>query len=675
MMRSLFSGVSGLKNHQTRMDVIGNNISNVNTTGFKSSRVTFADMISQTLTGASAPTDTLGGTNPKQIGLGSAVSSIDLLFTNGSVQSTGKNTDLCLSGNGLFVMSNGQQQYYTRNGAFEFDAAGNYVQPGNGYYVMGWMAEDGKLPDSKTGSGMTRIAIKAGKSMEAAATSNCTYAHNLNAETKGYIIGSAIVKYADGTTETVTNYTPQPAGKMSLSLSTGETVDLDGSSGYPFTTGSAVNGKVLYTSKIDSVTATTSGTATLKLSVGSAVHSINGGTTYTPPALTSGTYKHGDKYTLSGTINPGGVTTAGAAPGNTKLTVTLSDGNVVTFEVPIPTGFTYADGQTVNFDFVISKITANTGAEVTTANGNKATLTSPLVVNSNSQNYTRMGTASDGTVSSVTRTEDGYAFNGKRVDSVTLQSKDGASLTGLVGANYAANGTFYPSLVSSVAVYDSEGTVHNVSVLITKTKANTWTMSLQGGGDSVTLVEKDGSKTTVKLEKKDLVFDTMGRYVSGDASLSLEYKNGAASPQQVALNFAGLTQYAGSNTVSAAGDGHAAGTLESVSVDTSGVITGTYTNGVKQTEAQVAVAQFNNASGLTKMGDSLYQESNNSGVANVKTAADLGCKITPSAIEMSNVDIANEFTDMIITQRGFQSNSKIITVSDEMLETLVNMKR
>ena len=112
-----------------------------------------------------------------------------------------------------------------------------------------------------------------------------------------------------------------------------------------------------------------------------------------------------------------------------------------------------------------------------------------------------------------------------------------------------------------------------------------------------------------------------------------------------------------------------------MSVDTSGVITGTYTNGVKQTEAQVAVAQFNNASGLTKMGDSLYQESNNSGVANIKTAADLGCKITPSAIEMSNVDVANEFTDMIIPQRGFQSNSKIITVSDEMLETLVNMKR
>lgn len=104
-------------------------------------------------------------------------------------------------------------------------------------------------------------------------------------------------------------------------------------------------------------------------------------------------------------------------------------------------------------------------------------------------------------------------------------------------------------------------------------------------------------------------------------------------------------------------------------------MTGVYTNGVKRAEAQVAITQFTNAAGLTKTGTSLYQTSNNSGTPNVKTASDLGCTITPSALEMSNVDIANEFSDMIVTQRGFQSNSKIITVSDEMLETMINMKR
>lgn len=358
MMRSLFSGVSGLKNHQTRMDVIGNNISNVNTTGFKSSRVNFADMISQTLTGASAPNGSIGGTNPKQIGLGSAVSSIDLLFTNGSVQSTGKNTDLCLSGDGLFAVSpdgDGKQKYYTRNGAFSFDADGNYVQPGNGMHVLGYMAENGVLSNS-----VTPIQIKdTQKTLTGVSTANATYVDNLNADTKGTAIGGILVKYADGTTATVSNYQPQKATTTSLTLSSGETVELDETAGYSFSNGASVNGKALYTKKIDSVTATAAGAVTLELSTGGSVHSINGGSTYTPPALNNGTYKYGDTYTLKGTINA--VTTTGAAPGHTKLTVTLTDGNTVTFEVPLPTGTPYTNGEQVSFDFKISKITAAAG--------------------------------------------------------------------------------------------------------------------------------------------------------------------------------------------------------------------------------------------------------------------------------------------------------------------------
>ena len=137
-----------------------------------------------------------------------------------------------------------------------------------------------------------------------------------------------------------------------------------------------------------------------------------------------------------------------------------------------------------------------------------------------------------------------------------------------------------------------------------------------------------------------------------------------------------LTQFASSNTIAAKTDGNAPGTLSSISIDTSGTITGTYTNGVKQAEAQVAVQRFTNPAGLTKIGDSLYEDSNNAGKSGEpNTAAAIGAKITPAALEMSNVDVADQFTDMIVTQRGFQSNSKIITVSDEMLETLINMKR
>ncbi|MBR6710055.1 MAG: flagellar hook-basal body complex protein, partial [Selenomonadaceae bacterium] len=218
MMRSLFSGVSGLKGHQTRMDVIGNNIANVNTTGFKSSRATFADAISQTTSGASSPTGNLGGTNPKQIGLGSNVSSIDLIFTDGSVQSTGKNTDLCLSGSGLFVVKQGIQTYYTRNGAFEFDAEGNYVMPGSGLFVQGWMGEGGTV---NTSGAVTNINVPSGKSMAARSTGAITYANNLNSDmlmlksvTGGTIVdgrrvataSSAVtLTFSDNTTQTVTS--------------------------------------------------------------------------------------------------------------------------------------------------------------------------------------------------------------------------------------------------------------------------------------------------------------------------------------------------------------------------------------------------------------------------------------------------------------------------------------
>lgn len=466
-MRSLFSGVSGLKAHQTGMDVIGNNIANVNTTGFKSSRTTFADTLSQTLTGASAPGDTVGGTNPKQIGLGTGVASIDLLFTDGSVQSTGKNTDLCLSGNGLFVLKNGNQTYYTRDGAFEFDSAGNYVLPSTGLYVQGWMGEDGSI---NTSSAATNINIPAGKAMASEASKIATYSNNLDASTP--LIES--ITYTDAAGHTVN------AGEVTI----------DGTN------------------------------------IKSAIITLTDGT---KKKVTSGSYKKGNS-------------------------------------IPVTT---------------------------------------------------------------------------------------------------------------TVTVYDSLGTAHNIPVMIKKTAANIWSATLSNGTNAQNITEDDGSTTNVTLTPGKLIFNedgTLNSKASLNGALQLTFGNGA-SAQAVTLDYSALTQFAGNSTINAATDGHAAGTLSSVAADSSGIITGTYTNGVKQVEAQVAIAQFTNASGLTKTGNSLYQESNNSGTANVKTASDLGVTITPSALEMSNVDIANEFSNMIVTQRGFQSNSKIITVGDEMLETLINMKR
>ena len=180
MMRSLFSGVSGIKVHQTRMDVVGNNIANINTIGFKGSRTTFSDMFSQMQSAASAATDTRGGINPKQIGLGVSVESIDLLFSDSSPQSTGKNTDLALTGNGLFYLKNGDEAYYTRNGSFILDEEGYYVMAGNGLRVQGWNGINGQI---NTNGATMDVIVPIGKTMEATATTQIAYSGNLDKET------------------------------------------------------------------------------------------------------------------------------------------------------------------------------------------------------------------------------------------------------------------------------------------------------------------------------------------------------------------------------------------------------------------------------------------------------------------------------------------------------------
>lgn len=482
MMRSLYSGVSGLKNHQTRMDVVGNNISNVNTTGFKSSRVTFSDTLSQTLSGASAPTENRGGTNPKQIGLGSATSAIDTLFTDGSVQSTGVNTDLCLSGNGLFIVKDGNLSYYTRNGNFKFDKEGYYVNS-DGLKVQGWSATTPGDAINTNGQ-PSEICIPAGKTMAAAATKVATFSKNLDAAEPR--IASMTATYDDGTT--------------------------------------------------------------------------------------------------------------GAIPASTATAV-----------------------------------------------------------------------------------EVGKAFGGKVVSSLTLKMTDGTTTTETSGA-FKLNNSKPKTTIATI--YDSLGNAHNVTIYMTKTKVdstngNEWTISLDPAGSKTqTITESDGTTTTVKMNNDAVLqFDPNGGLKTGSGTATLTLTNGAGSGQSVHMTFDDVTQYAGSSTAFATTDGNAAGTLKSVSIDSSGVITGTYTNGLNVQEAQVAIAQFNNASGLTKTGNSLYTESNNSGTPNIGTISDLGCTVTPSSLEMSNVDMASELTDMIVTQRGYQSNSKIITVSDELLETLINMKR
>ncbi|WP_294344006.1 flagellar hook-basal body complex protein, partial [uncultured Selenomonas sp.] len=393
--------------------------------------------------------------------------------------------------------------------------------------------------------------------------------------------------------------------------------------------------------------------------------------TYSPA---SGTFQVGDRYTLTGTITA--AVTNSPSPGLTRLTLAnASPAGVTQVDVPNPTTFTYAINDTYTGSLKITKIEAKTGAIVSSADGNSIKVAANVTpaFDDTHTDFECLNTYVSGTIQATERSTE-YQHNNKFVNDIILNTRSGTALSGLVAATYSAGNTFYPSVTTTVAVYDSLGAKHSVPVVFTKQENNKWKLTLGTGSDAFEITDPDGTKTAVGLTKTDLKFDTSGAYISGSASLKLSYSNGAA-PQQVSLNLAAITQYSGTSTIAADSDGNAAGTLSNVDIDSQGVITGTYTNGVRQKEAQIAMAQFNNPSGLTKLGGNLYQESNNTGTRTISGAADIGTELTTSALEMANVDLADQFSDMIITQRGFQSNSKMITVSDEMLETLINMKR
>lgn len=653
MIRSLYSGISGLKNHQTRMDVIGNNISNVNTTGFKSGRVTFTDTLNQTLSGASMARDGRGGVNPKQIGLGSAIGAIDTIFTDGSVSATGKNTDLCLSGSGLFVVKDGNSTFYTRNGAFEFDEEGNYVMPGNGLFVQGWMASNGNLD---TNGAPGNINVQLGKPMESTATLNAVYANNL--DSAALTIESITYTQNDGTIKTVDGSFGESSDTITLTLDDGKkTAPMSPALAAQYQTGAEFTGN-MGDFKVNSFTSAIDNDITLTVDSKYLNIVLN-------PVKAGSVVQLGDTSSIETIVS---------ATANTDGTVTLdfgTNGRVNSITVPQPRTGSFSAGDQFVVDYKITSMAANAGVKADLEGYGDYTLAQAETVSKNAE-YIEPATTSGAKIVTITRNSGGgskIAVDGEDILSASLKMSDGSTLK-VSSGTYTINHS--TPISTSFTAYDSQGNAHIVPVLIEKSSENTWQLSLATN----TITEDDGTVTTMNLEASDVVFDENGAYLSGSAIVSMNYSKGnGAADGIIALDLTQLTQYSGSSTINAAADGNAAGNLKSVTIDSSGIIYGTYTNGVVQAEAQVAVAQFSNASGLIKNGGSLYIESNNSGTPNVNTAANLGVTITPSALELSNVDIANEFSDMIVTQRGFQSNSKIITVSDEMLETLINMKR
>lgn len=632
MMRSLFSGVSGLRNHQTRMDVIGNNIANVNTVGFKASQVQFQDVLSQTLQGASAGGNGRGGTNPMQIGLGMGVASINTIFTDGSYQPTGKQTDLAIKGQGFFIVSDGQNRYYTRSGNFDFDAQGNYVVPGSGLMVSGWMADAGGYIDT-TGDPIT-IKIPVGEMMKAQQTNQITFGKNLQAS--ALKTGTEAERLAAD-------------AALALAEVAKKAADDDLKIAQDALT---VANTELATAKTNETQAQAS-----KIALEAAQAAIN------RAKLEADNLVAGVAGVTNASVAAYALTAANLATAAEAAATTATLGVSQTLKQRA------ADLKAAADDLVAGGTT--TPADVATAADDAATDAIPAV---------NTATTALGNAQAATTTANTNQSSAKTAQEAAAKVALDAA-TALTAAEAAVKAAYDETskVPLKITVYDSQGNPYTIDASILKTADNTWVFTPAG-----TAVNKDGVTVgTITGGSSTIAFDHLGVYDALNtmiSSLTIDPAGGpyaGAGTFTVDLDFSTMTQYASESTAKATDqNGWSAGTLDSVVIDATGTIVGKFTNGRTKDLARVAMAVFNNPGGLSKAGDSLYTETNNSGIADIGTSGTGGRgEFAGSMLEMSNVDLAQEFSNMIITQRGFQANSKIITTTDEMLQELANLKR
>ncbi len=629
MMPSLYSAISGLKGNQEMMDVIGNNIANVNTTGFKSSSVNFADLLSQTMQGASLPTSTTGGTNPIQIGQGTSVGSVDSNFTGGSLQQTGVDTNLGINGDGLFVLGSGGNQYYTRDGDFSFDAKGNLVSS-NGMNVQGWM------PNS---SDLTNLSVNLNATTPAKATSNMVMSGNLNSQLNNGTLGL---------TETVPFEVDEGGNDINAQINFTQTGLSSSGSTWKWTITNSTTGASYPpggTMELDPsgnvIASGTSGTAT------------DGTFTLTPP--TSGT--NPNAFTISGAgcsyvTNP----SSQSFSSTSSTTFTASDGGGHTTDCKL----TFTQGSAFNtWDWAITDattgasygsgtITMNSDGDVASNDGSTATV--PI----NGANYT---------ISPPGATDSPSAFT---ISGVGTLSPIGTSFTP-------------PTQDVIQTVYDAQGDKYSVDLAFTKNSIGSWNWNVKSITDSQgnTYNIANGGVT---CESNSLSFSSTGVLPSGtDGTFSLVpsivASNGNIAPVSITINFSGLTQNDAANSAAMQSqDGYTSGVLQSETINTTGTITGSFSNGVTQSLGQIALANFPNVNGLASAGSNLYTATPNSGTIIIQPAGtgSLGTLETGS-LEASNVDLSQEMSNMIVAQSGFDANSKVITTDDQLMQTLVNM--
>lgn len=560
LLNSLFAGVSGLRNHQSMMDVIGNNISNVNTIGFKGSRITFSDTFNQFIKSGTNPTSTTGGTNSFQIGLGMKINSIDRNWNQGTFERTGITTDLALQGPGLFILKSNGQQFYSRAGAFIFDADGKLVNPQNGAVVQGKIANGlGEIP---AGTTLQDVVIDKNLRLPAVKTTNVSWGGNL--QSSSTTIRTDIVELVGNLkkeTPTSTQYYP---GQTNNDWSISKIYNKDGT-------------EYQLWSRFEEDT--------------------SGNWTYF--------YRIYDK--------------------NNTL---IYDSDTVTPKTNVSLTFDPVTGACTTDQFQITDATEKIDYKLNFSSLSNLQADSNVVV---------------------------------RVD----------------------KGEVPEPVLGAVTIFDSLGNPHTLSVKFDHVDSNRWSWSVSVPSSSGTLSSNSSGEIYFDPNGQIQSIWQAGNQVTSSPPIPQVTFTPAsgAEAQIIDLNFgtgtAGVTQTNLASQIAALSqNGSASAALSNLNIDQYGNIIGIFSNGNSRKLAQIMVATFNNLNALVSVGDNMYNVAANSGDPRIDTPGENSATtIQSGALEQSNVDLSEEFTKMIISQRGFQANARVITTADNLLQEITNLIR
>ena len=675
------AGVSGLQAHQRMLDVAGNNLANINTIGYKSSRIIFSELLAQVLKKASQPTATIGGINPQQIGSGVQIAGINPDMAQGNLINTNSPLDLAIEGEGYFVLFDGSQKVYTRAGALAVDAKSNLVDPATGYLVQR-TGQEGEGANFQT-AGEERIKVPYGVGISANATSEITVAGNLSADdtlpdgTQKNVLRSNIV-YKDKSGSNATSATKiSELEEFDGTFSGDATITFSGWKPNGTALGSTPGTELDMAVDVDTTLA----------DVLTHLNTDDGGSADEVQTLTRTAATTQDTFTITIGLETTDPIAWGASLTDIKDALeddlaAISDVTVTGAKMDEPiagtTLFTFDKAQGDVGEMSFTWGTSN-GAGGPAAETEKGRVVRGVLVGA-------AATLENGRIV-IRDTVAGYSLSDLKM--VYADAGDDTTLT--MPAYFEVITVGGDEVKGfNIVVYSSEGGDHVLSGAFVRNpdpaKVNLWDLIMTSISGNVAGIDITGLSDRrirdIKFNGADGAFGGLDTGTGDTEQFKVTFGH-RPDAQIITVDmgtqgqFNGLTQFARASTaVAKEQDGYATGELASVSISNDGYVIGTFTNGVKQNIAALQIALFKNPSGLESIGSGYFAPSVNSGDATPTYAMTSGAgAIRGGSLEKSNADVASLFVTMIEAQNGYHANARTIKVANDMLKELTNLIR